>query len=67
MIGGVAHKPWSCIEAENFLGGRIANEENFKQAAEIALKDAKPLKENAYKITLAKRAILRAFMNANGK
>jgi xanthine dehydrogenase YagS FAD-binding subunit len=67
VLGGVAHKPWRCIEAENFLGGRIADDENFKQAAEIALKDAKPLKDNAYKITLAKRAIVRALMNANGK
>ncbi len=67
VLGGVAHKPWRCVEAENFLGGRIANEENFKQAAEIALKDAKPLQDNAYKVTLAKRAIVRAFMNANGK
>lgn len=67
VLGGVAHKPWRCLEAENFLGGRIASEENFKQAAEIALKDAKPLKENAYKVTLAKRAIVRTFMNASGK
>jgi xanthine dehydrogenase YagS FAD-binding subunit len=67
VLGGVAHKPWRCLEAENFLGGRIADEDAFKQAAEIALKDAKPLKENAYKVTLAKRAIVRAFMNANGK
>jgi xanthine dehydrogenase YagS FAD-binding subunit len=67
VLGGVAHKPWRCIEAENFLGGRIADEDAFKQAAEIALKDAKPLKDNAYKVTLAKRAIARAFMNANGK
>ncbi len=67
VLGGVAHKPWRCVEAENFLGGRIANEENFKQAAEIALKDAKPLQDNAYKVTLAKRATVRAFMNANGK
>jgi xanthine dehydrogenase YagS FAD-binding subunit len=67
VLGGVAHKPWRCIEAENFLGGRIADEDAFKQAAEIALKDAKPLKENAYKVTLAKRAIVRAFMNANGE
>jgi xanthine dehydrogenase YagS FAD-binding subunit len=66
-LGGVAHKPWRCVEAEKFLsGGLIATEENFKKAAEIALKDAKPLKENAYKITLAKRAIVRAMMNANG-
>lgn len=66
-LGGVAHKPWRAFEAEKFLSGKTATEENFKQAGEIALKDAKPLSENAYKITLAKRAITRALKTANGK
>jgi xanthine dehydrogenase YagS FAD-binding subunit len=66
-LGGVAHKPWRALEAEKFLSGKTATEENFKQAAEIAVKDAKALSQNAYKITLAKRAIVRALMNANGK
>ncbi len=66
-LGGVAHKPWRAFEAEKFLSGKTATEENFKQAAEIALKDAKPLSQNAYKITLAKRAIGRALKMANGK
>ncbi len=66
-LGGVAHKPWRAFDAEKFLNGKPATEENFKQAAEIALKDAKPLAENAYKITLAKRAIARALKTANGK
>jgi xanthine dehydrogenase YagS FAD-binding subunit len=66
-LGGVAHKPWRAFEAEKFLNGKTATEENFKQAAEIALKDAKSLSQNAYKITLAKRAIVRALKMANGK
>ncbi|MBX7172871.1 MAG: xanthine dehydrogenase family protein subunit M [Pyrinomonadaceae bacterium] len=66
-LGGVAHKPWRAFEAEKFLNGKIATEENFKQAAEIAIQDAKPLSQNAYKITLAKRAIVRALKTANGK
>lgn len=66
-LGGVAHKPWRAFEAEKFLNGKTATEENFKQAAEIALKDAKALSQNAYKITLAKRAIVRALKMANGK
>jgi xanthine dehydrogenase YagS FAD-binding subunit len=66
-LGGVAHKPWRAVEAEKFLSGKTATEENFKQAAEIALKDAKPLSQNAYKVTLAKRAIVRALKTANGK
>lgn len=66
-LGGVAHKPWRAFEAEKFLNGKTSTEENFKQAAEIAVKDAKPLSQNAYKVTLAKRAIVRALKNANGK
>lgn len=66
-LGGVAHKPWRAFEAERFLDGKTATEDVFKQTAEIALKDAKPLSENSYKITLAKRAIARALKTANGK
>ncbi len=66
-LGGVAHKPWRAFEAEKFLNGKTATDENFKQAAEIALKDAKALSQNAYKITLAKRAIVRALKMASGK
>lgn len=66
-LGGVAHKPWRAFEAEKFLSGKTATEDNFKQAAEIALRDAKALSQNGYKITLAKRAIVRALKTANGK
>jgi xanthine dehydrogenase YagS FAD-binding subunit len=66
-LGGVAHKPWRAFEAEKFLNGRVASEDAFKQASEIALKDAKPLSQNAYKITLARRAIVRALKMASGK
>lgn len=66
-LGGVAHKPWRAFEAEKFLNGKTATEDNFKQAAEIAVKDAKPLSQNGYKVTLAKRAIVRALKMANGK
>ncbi len=66
-LGGVAHKPWRAFEAEKFLSGRVASEDAFKQAAEIAVQSAKPLSQNAYKVTLAKRAIFRALKTANGK
>lgn len=66
-LGGVAHKPWRAIEAENALTGKTAGEAAFKAAAEAAMKDAKALSHNAYKIELAKRAIVRALtMAANG-
>ncbi|MBD2197392.1 MULTISPECIES: FAD binding domain-containing protein [Calothrix] len=59
-IGGVAHKPWRSLEAEEFLIGKTAETATFQQAAEIALQSAKPLEHNAYKVELAKRAIRRA-------
>ncbi|MGK7947937.1 MAG: xanthine dehydrogenase family protein subunit M [Xenococcaceae cyanobacterium] len=59
-LGGVAHKPWRAMEAEEFLIGKAANKSNFERAAAIALKDAKPLAHNGFKVELAKRAIRRA-------
>ena len=56
-IGGVAHKPWRAFEAENFLSGKEATEENFRQAAEAELKAAKGFGHNDFKIELAKRTI----------
>ena len=65
VLGGVAHKPWRSPEAEAALSGRPASEASFRQAAEAALKDAKPLAHNAYKVELGKRAIVRALMRAS--
>jgi xanthine dehydrogenase YagS FAD-binding subunit len=66
-MGGVAHKPWRLSEAETFLQGKPATKETFQQAAELALKGAKPLAYNGFKVELAKRAIRRALtVSANG-
>jgi xanthine dehydrogenase YagS FAD-binding subunit len=59
-LGGVAHKPWRSPEAEQFLKGKPAETATFQQAAEIALRDANPLKYNAFKVDMTKRAIRRA-------
>ncbi|MFN2391729.1 MAG: xanthine dehydrogenase family protein subunit M [Pyrinomonadaceae bacterium] len=64
VLGGVAHKPWRSMEAENILAGKPATDETFRQAAEIALRGAKPLKHNAYKVELGKRAIILALQRA---
>ncbi len=64
-LGGVAHKPWRALEAERMLTNNDANDANFKKAADAALKDAKALSNNGYKITLAKRAIVRALKKAS--
>ena len=65
VLGGVAHKPWRSREAEAALSGKPASEESFRQAVEAALKDAKPLAHNGYKVELGKRAVVRALMRAS--
>ena len=59
-LGGVAHKPWRANVAEKKLIGQDANERTFRGAAEAELAAAKGYKYNAFKIELAKRAIVRA-------
>ena len=59
-MGGVGTKPWRSTEAEQFLEGKEANEQNFRAGAEAALKGAKPLHDNAFKVELAKRTLTRA-------
>lgn len=63
-LGGVAHKPWRAIAAEKLLEGKTASAELFAQAAEVAFKDAKALSHNEFKISLGKRAIIRALTKA---
>jgi xanthine dehydrogenase YagS FAD-binding subunit len=41
------------------------SEYSFRQAAAAALREARPLAHNGYKIELAKRAIVRALMRAS--
>jgi xanthine dehydrogenase YagS FAD-binding subunit len=65
VLGGVAHKPWRSRAAEAALAGRSASAENFERAAAAALSEARPLAHNAYKVELAKRAIVRALMRAS--
>jgi xanthine dehydrogenase YagS FAD-binding subunit len=64
VLGGVATKPWRSTEAEHVLTGATADEKTFHAAAEAALKSAKTYKYNAFKVELAKRAIVRALSSA---
>lgn len=63
-LGGVATKPWRCPEAEAILEGQHADRAVFGQAADAALADAEPLSHNAFKIPLARQAIVRALRDA---
>lgn len=59
-LGGVAHKPWRSVEAEESLAGKAANAEVFKKAADLAVAGAHGYEHNAFKIELAKQSIVRA-------
>ncbi|HTV66349.1 MAG TPA: xanthine dehydrogenase family protein subunit M [Bryocella sp.] len=63
-LGGVGTKPWRSPEAEAALAGKPANAANFRQAAEAALRNAKPQSENKFKIELAKRCLVHALQTA---
>jgi xanthine dehydrogenase YagS FAD-binding subunit len=59
-LGGVATKPWRAHLAEAALRGQSPTSRVFRAAAEAELKDAVPHAENAFKIELAKRTMVRA-------
>ena len=63
-MGGVGTRPWRSHEAEAALSGKAANPANFHAAAEAALKGAKTHPENAFKVELAKRCVVRALKMA---
>jgi xanthine dehydrogenase YagS FAD-binding subunit len=58
-LGGIGTRPWRSLEAEQALAGRDASEQHFHVAAEAALRDARPLHDNAFKVELAKRTLIR--------
>ena len=58
-MGGVGTKPWRSHEAETALMGKSVDPAQFRAAAEAALKGAKPRTDNAFKVELAKRCLVR--------
>jgi xanthine dehydrogenase YagS FAD-binding subunit len=66
VMGAVAPVPWRSQAAEAALVGKPLNEETAAAAAEAALRDARPLSQNAYKIQVAKTAVKRAILHAAG-
>ena len=58
-LGGVAAKPWRARSAEEMLAGVRLEPAAFARAAQTALADAKPSGDNAFKIALAERVIVR--------
>lgn len=53
-FGGLAHKPWRATRAEEALRGAPATDESFHSAADAELGDAEPLRDNAFKVPMAR-------------
>ncbi len=63
-FGGVAHKPWRARAAEEALTGASPDRPAFERAAARAMEGAKGQGENDFKVELARRVAVRAFLLA---
>ncbi|WP_295121045.1 xanthine dehydrogenase family protein subunit M [uncultured Chitinophaga sp.] len=61
--GGVAHKPWRWYEAEQYLKGKAPSASTFSAAADIVIKDVKPLSNNGFKKSMLRGAVETALQN----
>jgi xanthine dehydrogenase YagS FAD-binding subunit len=66
VMGAVAPVPWRSAEAEQALSGKTISEETASAAADAAVKDARPMTENGYKVQIARTAVKRAILKAAG-
>jgi xanthine dehydrogenase YagS FAD-binding subunit len=62
VLGGVAPIPWRLQKAEDYIKGKKVSEEVIRQGAREALKDARPLEENAYKLDLVEAVLCAAIL-----
>ena len=60
VLGGIAPIPWRVPAAEKVLDGTSLDDNACLAAADIVLKDATPLRDNGYKVTLARELVRRA-------
>ncbi|MFF8543629.1 FAD binding domain-containing protein [Streptomyces werraensis] len=65
-LGGVGTVPWRAWSAEDVLRDATASDENFRTAAEAALKGARTLPGTAFKVELAKRTLVRTLETVAG-
>jgi xanthine dehydrogenase YagS FAD-binding subunit len=63
-LGGVATVPWRARGAEMSLKGKALDDDVLEDAAETAFADAKPHDDNAFKVALGKRTLMRALKQA---
>jgi xanthine dehydrogenase YagS FAD-binding subunit len=66
-LGAVAHGPWRAWRAEEELRGAPATRERFAAAAEAELAQARPLRDNAFKVPLARNLLTATLTDLSGE
>jgi xanthine dehydrogenase YagS FAD-binding subunit len=66
VLGAVAPIPWRSPDAERALVGKSLDEQTAAAAGEAAVRGARPMSGNSYKVQIAKTAVKRAVMQAAG-
>jgi xanthine dehydrogenase YagS FAD-binding subunit len=66
-LGGVAHKPWRAAKAEALLTGARPDARAFAAAIDAELADAKPLRDNGFKIELTRRTVVAVLLQLAGE
>jgi xanthine dehydrogenase YagS FAD-binding subunit len=64
VLGHVAPIPWQADDAAKWLVGKKLTEETAAAAGDAAVKGAKPLSQNEYKVQLARVSVKRALLAA---
>jgi xanthine dehydrogenase YagS FAD-binding subunit len=67
VLGGAATIPWRAKEAESILKGKKFSETLCREVAQSALQEARPLRDNQYKVPLAKGLIVQALAQIAGR
>jgi len=65
-LGGVAPKPWRALAAEQALIGQPFDPESIARAGAAAVTGAEPLRDNAFKVALTERTVIRALETVGG-
>ena len=67
VMGAVAPVPWVSQEAAQAIAGKSIDERTAAAAGEAAVRKARPLRHNDYKVKLAAVAVKRALLAATGQ
>ncbi|HYG85018.1 MAG TPA: xanthine dehydrogenase family protein subunit M [Azospirillum sp.] len=66
-LGAVAQRPWRLPGAEAELAGKTLSKDTLLAIVEAAMRDARPLAHNGYKVPMARNAAVRAVLLAGGR